>query len=80
MESVFGRHEVEFNMPDIPGRSESYSTPGGGGGSYIAPVPRIRIIDVANNIIDAHGHPIYLMDTDGRLYNWQNIISIRKVS
>ncbi len=38
----------------------------------------LRIIDIKRNIVDTHGFPIYLEDTDRNLFNWQNIISIRK--
>ncbi len=40
----------------------------------------LRIIDIKRNIVDIHGFPLYLEDTDRKLFNWQNIISIRKKS
>lgn len=39
----------------------------------------IKTIDVAANIVDAHGHPIYLQSDTGRLYNWMNILSLKKI-
>ncbi len=38
----------------------------------------IRSVEIEVNIITSQSIPIYLIDTDGRLYNWGNIVSIRK--
>lgn len=38
----------------------------------------IRIIDVKRVIVDTYAHPIHLECESGRLYNYRNIISIRK--
>lgn len=37
-----------------------------------------KTVDVDHNIIDATAHPIYLVDVNGRYYNWMNIISVKK--
>lgn len=39
----------------------------------------LRKIDVQRCIKDMNGHPIYLEDKNGVLYNWQVIISIKRV-
>lgn len=39
-----------------------------------------RSINVIANILDAVGHPIYLKCESGRVYNWTNILSIKKRS
>jgi len=38
----------------------------------------IRRIRVKQHVIDGNGHPIYIEDVTGRLFNYQNIVSIRK--
>lgn len=35
-------------------------------------------IDVRDNIVDSKAHPIFLVAHNGTLYNWMNIISIRR--
>ncbi len=37
-----------------------------------------RNVEIVVNITNPHAVPLYLIDSDGRLYNWGNIISIRK--
>ena len=37
-------------------------------------------INIKHNIKNHLAHPLYLEGMSGKLYNWQNIISIRKVS
>ncbi len=39
-----------------------------------------RNIDIKVNITNPNAIPLYLIDSDGRLYNWGNIVSIRKAS
>ena len=36
-------------------------------------------LDVERAITDANAHPLYLMTYDGRIYNWNTIIAIKKV-
>jgi hypothetical protein len=37
------------------------------------------VVNVARNILDPYGHPVYLEAKSGTLYNWQNIISIKRM-
>jgi hypothetical protein len=36
------------------------------------------VVDVERNINDQHGHPIYLIGKDGKIYHWRKIISIKR--
>jgi hypothetical protein len=36
-----------------------------------------RLVDV-QQIPDSYGHPVWLICTTGKIYNWMNIISVRK--
>ncbi len=38
-----------------------------------------REVNVKRNIVDGYGHFLHLEAVDGRLYNWTNIVSIRKM-
>lgn len=40
----------------------------------------IRSIEIVVNIVDPNARPLYLIDSEGRRYNWGNIISIKKSS
>ena len=31
------------------------------------------------NIVNSYGHPLYLIDVNGVIFNWMTIISIKKV-
>lgn len=37
-------------------------------------------IDVDCIVQDSSGHPVYILGTDGAIYNWSNIIMIIKAS
>lgn len=37
-------------------------------------------VELEHFIQDAIGHPIYLVGTDGAIYNWSNVIMMIKVS
>ncbi len=39
-----------------------------------------REVAVKRNFVDPRSFPLYLESEDGRLYTWQNIISIKKKS
>lgn len=38
----------------------------------------VQAINVKQNIITSQAHPIYLIDVHGEIFNWQNIISVKK--
>lgn len=37
-----------------------------------------RRVEVVSWSIDSHGHPIFLIGTNGTRYNWSNIIKMAK--
>jgi hypothetical protein len=37
-----------------------------------------REIDVMKQIVDREAHPLWLVCATGKIYNWMNIISVRK--
>lgn len=38
-----------------------------------------RLVDILHNILGVDARPIYLFASDGKIYNWMNIISLRKM-
>lgn len=40
---------------------------------------RVKNVNVEKSIATPTGIPVFLKDVDGRLYNWQNILFIKKV-
>jgi hypothetical protein len=37
-----------------------------------------REVDILHNVVNPQAMPIYLFGADGKIYNWMNIISLRK--
>ena len=37
-----------------------------------------REVDVLQNVVDPYARPIWLICCTGKIYNWMNIISVRK--
>lgn len=40
---------------------------------------KVIVVDVEANIMNGDAQPLYLKSVTGELYNWQNIISVKKV-
>ncbi len=59
----------EFSPSEITGVYEVELTTG-----------ETREVAVKRNFVDSRSFPLYLESEDGRLYTWQNIISIKKKS
>lgn len=38
-----------------------------------------EMIDILQNVVGSDGKPIYLICCTGKIFNWMNIISIRKM-
>lgn len=38
------------------------------------------VIDVKRGVVNAQAHPLYLEDVNDRLWNWQNIVWVEKVT